>query len=175
MFESTIYWMLNTFYLDAPPYINEEGLVMYLTEPGSVKQEDGPVFLYLIYLKHNYRNKNVIKLGFSNNVEAHLCSQLSEDFSAEDRCCFKIPMLRSEAISFKDMVRPRIAMYQIKTRRVFRGMRDWYYYQAHDMIIDKLPYGTDYQKIDWDLFRQEYKKREAFRKPSKVYTYVRSN
>lgn len=174
MFESTIYWVLNAFYLDAQPYVSEEGVVSVLTPPGSIKQEDGPVFLYLVYLNHNYKNRNVIKLGFSNNVEAHLCSQLSDDFSAKDWYCFKIPMLRSEAMAFKDKVRPLISRYQLKTRRSFKGMRDWYHEQALGTLMDKLPYGTDYQKINWDLFRQEYKQRKQLRKP-KVYPHARSN
>jgi hypothetical protein len=164
MFASTIYRILNSFYLDEPPYHTNEGIELYPTFPGLVKQEDGPVFLYLVYLKSNYTYRHVVKIGFSNNVESHLCSQLAENFVAEDRGCFKIPMLRSEAIAFKDMVRPRIAEHQLKTRKSFRGMRDWYYEPAYDLIMDYFPYGTDYQKIDWDLFRKEYKKRAAFRR-----------
>lgn len=155
-FETVIRWMLFMYNFD-----NTGGL-QEISKEVIVEKKDTEVWLYVLLTHSNYSQKNVMKIGFSTNVEANICSHLSNDAKINYQCSFKTLMLRSDAIAFKDKIRKMVEQHSIKTRRTFKGKSDWFYSPAFDIVMEELPKGTVYQDIDWKKYQVEYHKRKLF-------------
>ena len=136
--------------------------LLYFNQPEPEISElsiSGTSWLYIVACLDNYNNKNIFKIGYSQNVEQHLCSQLARNCVIDTDRSFKILMGGiSDTKEIKKIVKQACVGHNLKCKSVFQGKSDWYTYEVLDKAVSLLNSHV-LQEIDWKQYK---KNRENF-------------
>jgi len=100
--------------------------------------EEKDCWLYILTCNRNYSNRNVFKIGYSSNVEQHICNHVSWDASIDELRSFKIKMSLDEAKAIKRKIKLEVRDYSLVTRRKFAGRADWFHRGALSLVMGML-------------------------------------